>query len=117
MSLIDAMATEYVETARIRGFSGPRVVVKHALRSALVPIVTVSGVLIGSLLSGAILVEYTFGLNGVGALLVNSVQGLDYQVVQAIVLLITLEFVVVSLIVDILYVIIDPRVRTAQAQA
>ena len=114
ISMIDAMAMDYVETARIRGFSSRRVVLKHALRSALVPVVTVSGVLVGYLLSGAVLVEYTFSLNGIGALLVTSVQGLDYAVVQAIALLVTLEFVVINFVVDILYVLIDPRVRLAK---
>ena len=111
ISMIDALASEYVETARIRGFSSRRVVLKHGLRSALIPVVTVSGVVVGYLLSGAILVEYTFGLNGIGSLLVSSVQGLDYAVVQAIALIITGEFLLISLIVDILYAVIDPRVR------
>jgi len=113
VSMIGALATEYVETARIRGFSSRRIVLKHALRSALIPVVTVSGVVVGYLLSGAILVEYTFRLNGIGSLLVSSVQGLDYAVVQAIALIITAEFLVISLVVDILYAVIDPRVRFA----
>jgi peptide/nickel transport system permease protein len=115
ISMIDALATEYVETARIRGFSSRRVILKHAFRSALIPVVTVSGVVVGYLLSGAILVEYTFGLNGIGSLLVSSVQGLDYAVVQAIALIITAEFLLISLVVDILYAVIDPRVRLTGA--
>lgn len=111
LSMIETLRTEFVETARIRGFSRRRVVLKHALRSALIPIVTVSGVVVGYLLSGAILVEYAFGLNGVGALLVGSVQGLDYAVVQAIALLFTAEFLLINLGVDLLYAVIDPRLR------
>ena len=113
LSMIEALQTEYVETARIRGFSGRRVVLKHAFRSALIPVVTISGVVVGYLLSGAILVEYAFGLNGVGALLVGSVQGLDYAVVQAIALLFTAEFLLINLGVDLLYAVIDPRLRLA----
>lgn len=112
LSMIEALATDYVETARIRGLSTVRVVLKHAFRSALVPVVTVSGVVIGYLLSGAVLVEYAFGVNGLGALLVGSVQGRDYAVVQAIALLFTAEFLAINLIVDLLYAIIDPRIRT-----
>jgi peptide/nickel transport system permease protein len=111
VSMIETLAAEYVETARIRGFSGPRVVLKHALRSALIPVVTVSGVVIGYLLSGTVLVEYAFGLNGLGSLLVGSVQGLDYAVVQALALLFTLEFLLINLVVDLLYAWIDPRIR------
>jgi peptide/nickel transport system permease protein len=111
VSMIEALATEYVETARIRGFSGNRVVLKHALRSALIPVVTISGVVVGYLLSGAVLIEYAFSLNGLGSLLVGSVQGLDYAVVQALALLFTAEFLVINLIVDLLYAVIDPRVR------
>jgi len=113
LSMIDALDVEYVETARIRGFSTPRVVLKHAFRSALVPVVTVSGVVMGYLLSGAILVEYAFGLNGMGALLVSSVQGLDYAVVQAIALVFAAEFLIINLVVDLLYAVIDPRIRLA----
>jgi len=111
LSMIEALSTEYVETARIRGFSTLRIVIKHALRSALIPVITVSGVVVGYLLSGAVLVEYAFGLNGLGALLVGSVQGRDYAVVQAIALLFTAEFLVINLVVDLLYAVIDPRVR------
>jgi peptide/nickel transport system permease protein len=110
-SMISALESEHVEGARIRGFSERRVVLKHGLRSALVPVVTIAGVQTGYLLAGAILVEYTFGLNGIGRLLVTSVQNKDYAVVQAIALLITAAFLVISLVVDLLYGIIDPRVR------
>jgi ABC-type dipeptide/oligopeptide/nickel transport system permease component len=113
VSMIESLAADYVETARIRGFSSPRVVLKHALRSALIPVVTVSGVVIGYLLSGTVLVEYAFGLNGLGSLLVGSVQGLDYAVVQALALLFTAEFLLINLVVDMLYAWIDPRIRRA----
>ena len=79
-SLSQALNREYVETARSRGFSERRVVLKHAMRSALIPVVTVMGVILGYLISGAVLVEYTFGLNGLGALLVDSVLTKDFAV-------------------------------------
>lgn len=113
LSMIETLAMDYVETARIRGFSGSRVIFKHALRSALIPVITVSGVVVGYLLSGAVLVEYAFGLNGLGALLVGSVQGLDYAVVQAVALLFTTQFLIINFVVDVLYAVIDPRMRIA----
>ncbi len=116
-SMIGALESEHVEGARIRGFNERRVVLKHGLRSALVPVVTIAGVQTGYLLAGAILVEYTFGLNGIGRLLVLSVQNKDYAVVQAIALLITAAFLVISLAVDLLYGVIDPRVRLVRRGA
>jgi peptide/nickel transport system permease protein len=113
-AMITALDSEHVEGARIRGFTERRVVFKHALRSALVPVVTISGVQCGYLLAGAILVEYTFGLNGIGSLLVQSVQNKDFAVVQAVALLITVAFLMISLVVDLLYCVIDPRVRLAR---
>lgn len=110
-SLIEALGREFVQTARSRGFTERRVILKHALRAGLAPILTVGGLMIGYLLAGAVVVEHAFGLNGVGALLVASVQGFDYPVVQAIVLLLTTAFVVANLVVDLLYVVVDPRVR------
>lgn len=113
-SLSQALDEEFVETARSRGFTERRVVLKYAMRSALVPVVTVGGVIVGYLISGAVLVEYTFGLNGVGALLVDSVLSKDFAVVQAIVLLFTSVFLIVNFVVDVLYLVIDPRTRLAQ---
>jgi peptide/nickel transport system permease protein len=116
-SLSQALSREYVETARSRGFSERRVILKHALRSALIPVVTVMGVIIGYLISGAVLVEYTFGLNGLGALLVDGVLTKDFPVAQGVILVFTIAFLVINLIVDLLYFVIDPRTRLAQASA
>ena len=112
-AVIGELESDHVFGARVRGFSGFRVVTKHALRGSMIPVVTVIGAQIGYLLSGAIVIEYAFGLNGLGTLLVSSVQGKDYAVVQAIALFVTAEFLVISLIVDLLYGVIDPRVRLA----
>ncbi|MFN8150464.1 MAG: ABC transporter permease [Solirubrobacterales bacterium] len=111
ISMIRALGMEFVETARSRGLSGRSVVAKHAFRHALIPVVTISGLIAGYLLSGAVIVEYTFGLNGLGGLLVDSVQSKDFAVVQAIALILVFAFLVINLIVDILYALIDPRVR------
>jgi peptide/nickel transport system permease protein len=110
-AMISELASEHVAAARIRGFRERRVVLKHAVRGALIPVLTVSGVVFGYLLSGAILVEYTFGINGIGSLLVTSVQSKDFAVVQAIALILTAEFLLLSFVVDLVYGVIDPRVK------
>ncbi len=110
-AVIGELEKPHITGARARGFSGPRVVTKHAVRGSLVPVVTIVGAQVGYLLGGAVVIEYAFGLNGLGTLLVSSVQGKDYAVVQAIALFITAEFLVISLVVDLLYGVIDPRVR------
>jgi peptide/nickel transport system permease protein len=115
-SMIDALETEYVETARSRGLDSRSVVLKHGMRSALVPIVTVGGLTAGYLITGAVLVEYTFGLNGLGGQLVSAIEAKDFAVVQAIALLFTVLFILVNLVVDLLYPVIDPRVRLGVAR-
>jgi peptide/nickel transport system permease protein len=106
-----ALEQEFVETARSRGFSERRVIGKHALRSALVPVVTITGLVFGFLIAGAVLVEFTFGLNGLGALLIQAVRTRDFPVVQAVTLVFTVAFIVINLLVDLLYAVVDPRVR------
>jgi peptide/nickel transport system permease protein len=110
-SMIDALTNEYVETARSRGLAERRVVGRHALRSALIPVLSISGLVAGYLISGSVLVEYTFGLNGLGAELIRAIETKDFAVVQAIALIFTFTFVAVNLVVDILYTLVDPRVR------
>jgi len=110
-AVIGELESDHVFGARVRGFSEKRVVVKHAIRGSLVPVTTIVGAQIGYLLGGAVVIEYAFGLNGLGTLLVSSVQDKDYAVVQAIALFITTEFLLISLVVDLLYGVIDPRVR------
>jgi peptide/nickel transport system permease protein len=111
ISMIRTLGQEFIETARSRGLTNRTVVVKHAFRHALIPVVTISGLIAGYLLSGAVIVEYAFGLNGLGGLLVDSVQSKDFAVVQAIALILVFAFLVINLIVDLLYALIDPRVR------
>jgi peptide/nickel transport system permease protein len=116
-AMIDALDGEYIVTARSRGLTESRVVFKHALRHALVPVMTVSGLAVGYLISGAVLIEYAFGLNGLGALLVAAVQQKDFAVVQAIALILVLAFLVINLVVDLLYAVIDPRLRFGRRTA
>lgn len=110
-SMVEALTQDYIETARAKGLPTRTVVLKHAFRNALVPIVTVSGLLFGFLIVGAVLVEHTFGLGGLGSLLIDAVQVRDYPVVQGATVFIAAAFIVINLVVDILYGIIDPRVR------
>jgi peptide/nickel transport system permease protein len=86
-------------------------VLKHAFRNALVPVITVAGLQFGSLLVGTVLVDYVFGLGGLGGLLIDAVQRRDYPVVQGMTIFIAAVFILINLLVDVLYGIVDPRVR------
>ena len=108
---LDELAREHVEVARSRGIPERLVVRRHVLRNALGPIVTVAGVVVSTLLVTTVIVETAFGLSGIGSLLVQAVTAQDFPVVQAICLLIVAAFVVTNLLVDLLYPLIDPRVR------
>jgi peptide/nickel transport system permease protein len=110
-SMIEALSQDYIETARSKGLVGHQIILKHAFRNALIPIVTVAGLQFGYLLVGTVLVDYTFGLGGLGALLIDSVQRRDYPVVQGITIFIAALFIAINLVVDVLYGVIDPRVR------
>jgi peptide/nickel transport system permease protein len=110
-SMIEALTQDYIETARSKGLSGRSIVLKHAFRNALIPIVTVAGLQFGYLLVGTVLVDYTFGIGGLGALLIDAVQRRDYPVVQGMTIFIAGLFIVINLVTDILYGVIDPRVR------
>jgi peptide/nickel transport system permease protein len=110
-SMLEVLRHEYVTTARAKGLKETIVVYRHALRNALIPVVTVAGVQVGYLLGGAIIVEQVFALPGVGTLIVNGINQRDYPVVQAGVLFVALSFVVVNLVVDILYAHLDPKIH------
>ena len=107
----EELAREHVDTARSRGIPEPLVVRRHVLRNAMIPITTVSGLTIAGLIAGSVVVENAFALNGLGSYLVSSVEQKDFPVVQAIALLLVAAFVVINTIVDILYAVIDPRIR------
>jgi peptide/nickel transport system permease protein len=110
-SLLDVLGLDYVRTARAKGLRERLVVVRHALRNSLLPVVTVVGLSLGTLLGGAILTETIFNLTGVGRTLFDAIIARDYTVVQGFTLVIAVGFVLVNLLVDILYTVLDPKVR------
>lgn len=110
-SMIETLSAAYVQTARSKGLSERRVIFLHAFRNTLIPIVTVVGLSVGGLLGGAIITENIFGLPGVGKLAVEAIHNRDYPMIQGTVLLVATSFVLVNLIVDVLYIYIDPRIR------
>jgi ABC-type dipeptide/oligopeptide/nickel transport system permease component len=110
-SMLEALSEDYVRTARAKGLSEWRVVRGHVLRNALIPVVTVLGLQLGTLIGGAVITEYVFALPGVGRLVVDAVFARDYPLVQGVVLLIALGFIASNLLVDLLYGLIDPRIR------
>lgn len=110
-SMLESMRQDYVRTARAKGLADPIVVYRHALRNALIPVVTVLGLQFGALIGGAILTETTFAWPGIGRLLVDAIARRDYPIIQGVVLLFAVTFVLVNLLVDLLYGYIDPRIR------
>ena len=110
-SMLEVLNQDYIRTARAKGLFDRGVVLKHALRNALVPVVTVVGLQFGALLAGAVITETVFTWPGIGRLLVESIRARDYPVVQGAVLLIATTFIVVNLVVDLVYGFIDPRIR------
>jgi peptide/nickel transport system permease protein len=109
-SLIDVFNQDYVRTARAKGLSEAAVIARHALKNGLIPVVTLIGLQVGAIIEGAIITETIFAWPGVGRLVVDSIAGRDYPVVQAVVLISALSFMVSTLLVDILYAWLDPRI-------
>ncbi len=110
-SLLEMLNEDYVRTARAKGLTENAIVNKHALKNALIPVVTVLGLQFGTLIGGAVITEYVFALPGVGRLVVDAVFARDYPLVQGVVLLIALGFIASNLLVDITYGWLDPRIR------
>jgi peptide/nickel transport system permease protein len=115
-SMIDALSQDYIRTARAKGLNHRIVVAKHGLSNALIPILTVIGLQFGYLLGGAIITETIFAWPGMGTWVLNAVYARDYQAVQAGVFTIGLSFILVNLLVDLTYAIVDPRVRSGVHQ-
>lgn len=109
--MIEALGSDYVRTARAKGLPEYKVVLKHALRNALTPVVTVLGLQMGALLTGAIITETIFSWEGIGSLMVHSIALRDYPQVQACVLVIAVTYVVANLLTDVAYTVLDPRIR------
>jgi peptide/nickel transport system permease protein len=115
-SLLDVFGQDYIRTARAKGLSETSVIVRHALKNGLIPVVTLVGLQVGALIEGAVITEQIFSWPGVGRLVVDSINGRDYPVVQAVVLLSALSFMVSTLVVDILYAFLDPRISYAKGR-
>ncbi|MBQ7015747.1 MAG: ABC transporter permease [Firmicutes bacterium] len=113
-SMIDEMKSPHIQMAQAKGLPQKTVVWKHAFKNALVPLITVCGIQIGSMLVGSVLVESVFSLAGLGGLLVSAVQTSNYPVTQAITMLMVFIFLLISTVTDILYAVIDPRIRTGK---
>lgn len=110
-SLLEVLGLDYMRTARAKGLSERMVMFRHAMRNALLPVVTVIGLSLGGLLSGAVLTETIFGFSGVGKTLFDAISSRDYTVVQAFTLVIAVTFVLINLLVDLSYAYLDPRIR------
>ena len=115
-SFVEVMQEDYMRTARAKGVRESLVVVKHGLRNAMIPVVTMMGLQFGFLLGGSIVVEVVFNWPGLGRLLVDSVAMRDYPVIQAEVLLFSLEFILINLFVDMLYAVINPAIRFKESR-
>lgn len=111
-SMLEVLGEDFIRTARAKGLPESVVVLRHALKAALLPVVTVVGLQLGSLLAGAVITETVFGWEGIGRLLVESIEKRDYPVTQACVLVIALSYVMVNVLTDIAYSLLDPRVRS-----
>lgn len=110
-SMLDVLRTEYITTAHAKGLADRVVLIRHGLKNALIPIVTIFGLQFGNLLAGAVIIETVFGRPGVGRLLVDAILNKDFPLVQGVVLFVALVYVFINLIVDVVYAAIDPRVR------
>jgi peptide/nickel transport system permease protein len=110
-SMLDVLREQYVTTGRAKGLAERAIIYKHALRNALVPTVTVIGISFAVLISGAVVVETVFNIPGLGRLIISAVLRRDYPVVQGVVLVIAGLYMLVNLLVDLSYLVIDPRVK------
>ncbi len=111
VSMIDVINNDFIKTAKAKGLKERRILYKHALKNALIPILTTIGQTFATLLSGAAVVETVFNIPGIGQLIVNSVSKRDYPMIQGIVLVISLIYIIINLVIDFLYGMVDPRIR------
>jgi peptide/nickel transport system permease protein len=116
-SLLDVFGQDYIRTARAKGLRERAVIVRHALKNALIPVVTIVGIQIGAIIEGAIITETIFFLPGIGRLAVQAIPSQDYPVVQGVVLISALSFMLTTLVVDVLYAFLDPRISFGSASA
>lgn len=109
--LLEALGSDYIRTARAKGLTEKRVIIAHGLRNSLIPVVTVAGIQVALLLSGTVVIETVFAIRGIGRLLVGAIFDKDYPMVQGAILVVAVIFVFANLLVDILYTVIDPRIK------
>ena len=110
-SMLEVIRQDYIRTARSKGIANNKVIYLHALKNALIPVITILGMRLGNLIAGSMFVESVFNIPGMGSLMVKAIQSRDIPVVQACVLAIALVSCIVNLATDILYAVVDPRVR------
>lgn len=110
-NMIEQLNSDYIRTATAKGLPKRTVVYRHALKNALIPVITVTSIQIGSMMVGAVMVENVFALGGLGGILISSIKAADYPMVQGITLLLVVIFLLINLIVDVFYAVIDPRIR------
>jgi peptide/nickel transport system permease protein len=110
-SMLDVLDSDYVTMARAKGLNEKIVIWKHALRNAMIPVLTYSGLILGGFMNGSVVVEQVFAWPGVGRMALSSVTGRDFPVIQGVVLMIGFFYIIVNLLVDILYVFVDPRIK------
>ncbi|MDQ3167269.1 MAG: ABC transporter permease [Chloroflexota bacterium] len=109
--LLEVLGSDYIRTARAKGLAERRVLVRHALRNSLIPVVTIAGIQLALLLSGAVVIEIVFSIRGLGRILVGAIFDKDYPIVQGAILLVAVIFVLANLVVDIIYTFLDPRIH------
>jgi ABC-type dipeptide/oligopeptide/nickel transport system permease component len=110
-SLLEALSSDYVRTARAKGLKEKQVVLIHAMKNSLIPVVTIIGTLFAGLVAGAVIIETIFALPGLGRLIIDAISFRDYPIIQGFVVFTGIVFVMVNLVVDLSYLVIDPRVR------
>ena len=110
-TMLEVLGRDYIRTARAKGLSETMMLARHALKNAFIPVVTVMGVQVGLLLSGAVVIEQIYGLPGIGWMILNGIYQRDYTLVQGGVLFVAVAFVLVNLLVDLFYAYLDPRIR------
>jgi len=115
-ALLDVLHEDYVRTARAKGLAEKAVVISHAMRAALIPVVTVIGLQFGRLLGGTVVVESIFAWPGLGRLMIDAVGQRDYPLVQAVLLIMVMIFVLINMLMDLMYGLIDPRIRLSRGR-
>ena len=113
-SMLDVLNQDYIRTAEAKGLKRSAIVLKHALRNALIPIITIAGSQLGDILTGSIIIEQIFNMNGMGKLLIDAINARDLPLIQGSVMYVAIICVVIYLLVDILYAVVDPRIRLGE---